>query len=288
MYIGLRSAGADVYWRIPDRFQDGYGMNQRLIDLAHSENCSLIITVDNGIAAKEQIEYANSLGIDVIVTDHHQLTGELPTEITVNPQIDDAYPFKSICGCMVAFKFILALMPYCDQELYEELVSIVTVGTIADVMELVDENRFYVKQGLQYLSNPRNIGLRVLLQKLNLYGKELSPSDVGYLIGPCLNAAGRLESPDIAERLLLSDDTVEADKYASKIIELNEKRKALQKQAVDNIDIDNDTDFIIVNSDDIGHGILGIIAGNIAEKYQRPCFVLGGGKEQNKLSGPIS
>lgn len=288
MYIGLRNLGINVIWQIPDRFKDGYGMNKRLIDNANTDSCKLIITVDNGIAAREQIEYAKSLGIDVIVTDHHQAIDGVPTEITVNPQIDDAYPFKCICGCMVAFKFIQAMLPNMwldDPDLYEELVSIATIGTIADVMELQDENRFYVKQGLQFLSKPRNIGLRTLCHKLNLYGKELSADDVGFLIGPCLNAAGRLDSPDIAANLLLCDDNVDADRFATKIIQLNDKRKTMQKQVVDSIKVSEDDDFIIVHSDGIGHGILGIIAGNIAEKYQRPCFVLGGSEEKNKLSG---
>lgn len=289
MYIGLRSIFTNVIWQIPDRFKDGYGMNNRLIDVAHQNECGLIITVDNGIAAHEPIKYANSKGIDVIVTDHHQFTAEeLPTEITVNPQIDDEYPFKSICGCMVAFKVINALIPdlqYNNPDLYEELVSITTIGTIADVMELMDENRFYVKQGLQYLSKARNAGLRSLMKKLNLYEKDLNSDDIGFAIGPCLNAAGRLESPDIAEHLLLSDDEVEGDKWADKLIKLNEKRKKMQKEAIDSLEINEDDKFIVADLDGVGHGMLGIVAGQIAEKYQKPCFALGGNEEKGTLSG---
>jgi single-stranded-DNA-specific exonuclease len=289
LYIGLRSLFSNVIWQIPDRFKDGYGMNQRLIDVAYQEECQLIITVDNGIAAHEQIKYAKSLGMDVVVTDHHQFTAqELPTEITVNPQIDDSYPFKSICGCMVAFKLIMALIPDLqekNQELYEELISIVTIGTIADVMDLKSENRYYVKQGLQYLSKPKNKGLKALMERLDLYGKEISTDKIGFIVAPCLNATGRLEKADIAVNLLLSDDQVESDKLAEKIKKLNEKRKDMQKKVVDKLTISDEDNFIIVHAENIGHGILGIIAGNIVEKYQKPCFVLGGNEEENKLSG---
>jgi single-stranded-DNA-specific exonuclease len=189
---------------------------------------------------------------------------------------------------MVAFKLIMALIPNLEEqnpELYEELVSLATIGTIADVMELMDENRYYVKKGLQFLSNPRNIGLRALVQKLNLYEKELSADSIGFAIGPCINAAGRLKSADIAANLILSDDPVEAGKLADKLIKINEERKDLQKSVINQLTIDESDDFIIVNADGVGHGILGIIAGKIAEKYQKPCFVLGGNEQENKLSG---
>jgi single-stranded-DNA-specific exonuclease len=288
LYIGLRSLGANVTWQLPNRFIDGYGINKRLIDNAYHDLCKLIITVDNGVAALEPIKYAESLGIDVIVTDHHQIPDQLPTKIVINPHLDDNYPFKTICGCMVAFKLISALIPNMmqnDPQMYEELVSIVTIGTIADAMDLTDENRFFVKQGLNYLANTNNIGLRVLMQKLDLYQKVLNADDVGYLIGPCINAAGRLESPDIAMNLILCDDEVVADKLSDKIIKLNDKRKEIQLEVVNNLQINEDDNFIIVTLDDVGHGILGIIAGKIAEKYQRPCFVLGINAKENKLSG---
>jgi len=289
LYIGLRSIFTNVIWQVPDRFKDGYGMNKRLVDVAYNDDCKLIVTVDNGIAAKEVIEYANSLGLDIVVTDHHQVKQYgIPTEITVDPHIDDNYPFKSICGCMVAFKLIQALIPdleFSNIDLYRELLAITTIGTITDVMDLVDENRFYVKQGLNCLAFTKNIGLRVLLEKLGLYKKDLKSDDIGYTIGPCLNATGRLESPDIAVNLLLCDDPAEADKLADKIIKLNEKRKDLQKEALDSLVVNDDEKFIVAVMEDIGHGLLGIIAGQIADKYKRPCFVLGGNKEKGKLSG---
>lgn len=288
LYIGLRSIYTDVMWQIPNRFKDGYGMNKRLVDVAHENNCKLIITVDNGIAAHEAIKYAESLGIDVIVTDHHQPQATLPTEIVVDPYIDDSYPYKGICGCMVAFKLVMALIPDLktkNKDLYEELVSITCIGTIADVMSITDENRYYVKHGLEYLCNTKNIGLRELLRALEMHEKTLETDNIGYTIGPCINAAGRLKSADIAVELLLSDDPIEASKLANKIKNMNEERKDLQNNAIEKIEVDENDGFIVVTLDGVGHGILGIIAGKVSEKYNKPCFVLGGNKEQRVFSG---
>ena len=288
LYIGLRSIYTDVMWQIPNRFKDGYGMNKRLVDVAYENNCKLIITVDNGIAAHEAIKYAESLGIDVIVTDHHQPQATLPTEIVVDPYIDDSYPYKGICGCMVAFKLVMALIPDLKTkniDLYEELVSITCIGTIADVMSITDENRYYVKHGLEYLCNTKNIGLRELLRALEMHEKTLETDNIGYTIGPCINAAGRLKSADIAVELLLSDDPIEASKLANKIKNMNEERKDLQNNAIEKIEVDENDGFIVVTLDGVGHGILGIIAGKVSEKYNKPCFVLGGNKEQRVFSG---
>jgi len=289
LYIGLRSIFSNVIWMVPDRFKDGYGLNVRLVDAAYTEGCQLIITVDNGIAAKSAIDYAKSLGMDIIVTDHHKVPADgIPTEITVDPHQNDSYPFKSICGCMVAFKVIQALIPDMqinNKDLYEELVAITAIGTITDVMDLVSENRYYVKNGLQYLSCTKNIGLRTLLEKLDMYGKNLNSGDIGWTIGPCINAVGRLESPDIAVKLLLSDDPVEANKIADKIISLNEKRKDLEKKALDSLVVNEDEKFIVATMDGIGHGLLGLIAGKVVDKYKRPCFILGGNEEKGTLSG---
>jgi single-stranded-DNA-specific exonuclease len=288
MYIGLRSLFANVIWMVPNRFKDGYGLNKRLVEEAYLNGCKLIITVDNGIVAHEQIKYANSKGIDVIITDHHLPQGGLPTEITIDPHADNTYPYKMICGCMVAFKTIIALRPNLqieDEDLYKELVAITAIGTIADAMPLMDENRFFVKYGLEYLSETKNIGLKALLEKLTLYGKSLAASDVGFGIGPCINAAGRLDSADYAINLLLCDDPVEADKLADKLIGFNEKRKDIQNKVMNELVVDENEKFIFVTLDNVGHGILGIIAGKISEKYQKPCFVLGGSKEEGKYSG---
>lgn len=289
LFIALRFLGLDVIWYLPNRFIDGYGMNTRIIDLAISEGAQLGITVDNGIAAHEQIKYANEHGLEIIVTDHHEFEAdELPTEITIDPKIDDNYPFKGICGCMVAFKLVQALIPDLEEnhnDLYKELVSITTIGTIADVMDIVDENRYLVKQGLEYIQSTKNIGLRNLLKESKLWDKVLKSENIGFNIGPCINAAGRLDSPDIGVHLLLSDDDIESTKLAQKLIKFNETRKELQEEVVKNLVVSEEDKIIIIVEENIGHGILGIIAGKIAEKYQKPCFVLGYNKETGKLSG---
>jgi single-stranded-DNA-specific exonuclease len=286
MYIGLKHLYANTTWLIPDRELDGYGMNKRLINIANDNDCDLIITVDNGISCKDEIDYAKSLEMDVVVTDHHEIPQEgLPTEICVNPQ-NGNYPFESIAGCMVAFKVIQGLIPNLreyDYGLYEELVSILAIGTVADVMEIVDENRYYVNKGLRFLSKPKNIGLKALAKEMDKYGKQLSTTDISFSIGPCINATGRLEKADIAVDLLLCEDSKEAEKIAQEIIEINEKRKDLQKEIVDSIEVNADDDFIIVNSSKINKGLAGIIAGKISNQYQRPCFVLS--EYDGKLSG---
>ena len=286
LYIGLRYMGFNVVWEVPDRFKDGYGLNNRLIDEAKLNECTLILTADNGIAAHEQVKYANSLGIEVIVTDHHELLSkELPTEIVVDPKIDDNYPFKGICGCMVAFKLLNALDPelYKNEYVYEELCSFTTIGTIADVMDLLDENRGFVKEGLKYISRTKNRGLMTLLKAMNLYEKEITTTNIAFSIGPAINVAGRLDSPKLAINLFLCDDDVIANKLAKKLIDLNKERKMLQEEIVQGLEIKDTDGFIIVNAENVSHGIIGIIAGKISEKYQRPCFVLSG--KNGKLSG---
>ena len=210
LYLALKKHLHTVEWFIPDRVKDGYGMNNRLIDLAKEKECSLIITVDNGINAHEQVKYANSLDIDVIVTDHHQHTSEtLPTEITVNPQIDNNYPLKAICGAMVAFKLVNALFTDLEKnnnDLYIDLLCFATIATIADVMDLVDENRHYVKKGLSLLPETKNIGLKTICNRLNI-NNNIYASDIGFLLAPCLNASGRLEIADIAVNLFAFSST---------------------------------------------------------------------------------
>jgi len=275
LYIGLSSIYSNVFWKVPHRVKDGYGISKNLIDEAYKDNVNLIITVDNGVVAHEQIKYANSLGIDVIVSDHHQLNSlGVPTSITVNPHIDNNYPFKNICGSTVAFKLVSALIPNLssDERLNNELITMVALATVADVMPLIDENRFYVKKGLELLNNCENLGLNILIEKLKL--KNITSTDIGYKIAPCLNAAGRLESADLAVELLLTEDIKEANKITDKIIELNIMRQELQKKIMENIEINNDDNFIILKIDNVQHGLIGILAGDIKEKYNKPCFVV--------------
>jgi len=285
LYIGLVSLYSNVSWKVPHRIKDGYGVNKNLIDEAHNDGVNLIITVDNGIASHEPINYAKSLGIDVIVTDHHQLNSNgIPTEITIDPHQDNNYPLKNICGCMVAFKLVNALIPdlYLNERLYNEMIILITLATVADVMSLVDENRFYVKKGLELLSNCDNLGLKILIEKLKL--KNITTADIGYKIAPCLNAAGRLESADLAVNLLLTEDISEANKITDIIIELNAKRQELQKEIIEEIEKNElDPDNFIILRVEAEKGLIGIVAGDIKEKYNKPCIILS--KKDDVLSG---
>lgn len=270
----------NVHYIIPDRFKNGYGIKNELIDIAKENNTNLIITVDNGIKAHEQVKYANSLNIDVIVTDHHAFENDiLPTEITINPQIDNNYPFKEICGCMVTYKLCLALIYELnlDIDLIDKLLEFVCLATIADVMPLINENRVYVKEGLDLLSKgSKNLGLRELLNQLQI--SNVTSNDIAFYIAPCINAAGRLDSPNIVMDLFLSDDIKECERLTVKLIDLNNKRKEIQKDILDNLLIDDKDNFLIIHIKENLPGIVGIIAGNVVEKYKKPCFCLCGDK----------
>ena len=289
MYIGLKELSKiynfNVDYILPLR-QDGYGLSRNIVEQAKEKNIDLIITVDNGIAATDVVSYAQQCGIDVIITDHHKpkidtTTGKfiLPNCLIVDPQIDD-YPFKYICGACVAFKFIekffeessIPLNKY-NSDLYDELLVLNAIATIADVMNLVDENRFYVGMGLQKLSTIKNIGLQELIKQADL--TSISVDTIAYTIGPILNAAGRMATPYLALNLLLSEDVVHCAKLAKQLIDLNTKRREIQQQAIDNISEDTlKNNFIVIYDPSIQKGILGTIASAVANKYHKPCFVL--------------
>jgi single-stranded-DNA-specific exonuclease len=288
LYLALKEFIA-VNFLIPNRFTDGYGINQHLIDVANDKNTNLIITVDNGIKAHEQVKYANSLGIDVIVTDHHSFEDDtLPTEITVNPQIDNSYPFKNICGCFVAYKLAIALLDklkefeeykiqtsFYDILLVEEITELTCIATIADVMPLLDENRLIVKKGLDLLNRgAKNIGLRELIRALNIH--KITSTDVGFYIAPCINAAGRLESADLVMDLFLEEDIAKCKQKANYLINLNTKRKEIQSNIINDLVVDDNDDFIVIHIKENLTGIVGIIAGEISGRYNKPCFCLCG------------
>ena len=286
MLVSFRKYYRHVDWIIPNRFTDGYGINKNIVDRIHKNNSTLIITVDNGINAQETINYANTLDIDVIVTDHHLPQNGLPTPICIDPHIDDSYPFKEICGALVAFKFCTTLfneLQY-DEELLQELVSYAAIATVADAMPLIDENRFFVKKGVEYLNKTKNIGLKSLFELLKI--NNVTSSEIAYRIAPCFNATGRLESADLAVKLILEEDVKDAEVLAKQIVELNEKRKIMQNNVLENLEIDSNDNVIVVVLDDDAeeqHGISGVIAGRFAEKYNKPTIVLT--KKENRLIG---
>lgn len=286
MVIGLSSMTPNVEWTVPKR-SDGYGLSKKIIDEAIEKKIDLIITVDNGIAAHEAIDYANENNIEVIVTDHHQhLTETLPKGIVVDPYIDAFYPFKRICGCMVAFKFLQMLIPnFSKTEVFKEIVALTTFATIADAMALLDENRKFVTNGLQLLNTAKHIsyGIDALINGLKMTRGNITSTDVAFYIAPCINAVGRVEDAEMAVRLFLADDEVTADNLAQKAIKLNNHRKYLQKKVLDKTEVDKDSSMLVEVIDEVPAGILGILAGNFASKYQKPCFVLH--NDNGKLTG---
>ena len=292
MYIGLKALNKfNIHYQLPLR-QEGYGLSNKAIDQAKADGSEVIITVDNGITAINEVNYAKSLGIDIIVTDHHlplMIDGQmkLPDCLVVDPQTDN-YPFKFICGACVAFKFIekLFLENGIDLQrdkpaLYDELLCINAIATVADVMQIVDENRYYVGIGLQKLAVTENEGLKALIKAIAPI--ELTSETIGFQIGPAINAAGRLETPYKALDLLLAEDINDCIRLSKQLIDLNTKRKKLQKEAVARIPEDLVKDnFIVYYDPDIHKGILGTVASSLVEKYKKPCFVLGG---KEKLAG---
>ena len=301
---GFRMLGADVDSDIPDRMKDGYGLNRNLIDRALEADVDTIITCDNGIAAAEEIAYAKSMGMTVVVTDHHEVPyteigGErryiLPeADAVVDPKQEDCtYPFKGLCGAAVAYKLVEALMEAMgkDAEDADYLMENVAIATIGDVMDLVDENRIFVKQGLDMLKRTENLGLKALMECTGVNVDKLSPYHIGFVIGPCMNASGRLDTAKRALELLEAKKVAEADLLAGDLKALNDSRKDMTAQAVEEafIQVENselkDADVLVVYLPECHESLAGIVAGRIREKYYRPVFVLTKGAEGLKGSG---
>ena len=299
---GLRLFGADVDTAIPHRIKDGYGLNEQLIQEAHEDGIQCIITCDNGIAASAQIAMAKELGIKVIVTDHHEVPydehGQVlpPAEVVIDPKQDICeYPFKSICGGVVAYKVIQALQEKTDfvtaQNLRERFLPFAALATVCDVMELKEENRIIVKEGLQLMAESKNLGLQALLEVNQLDPKNITGYHMGFVIGPCLNATGRLDTAKRALELLQSRTKAEAISAATELKELNDSRKNLTLQGVQEAEekilqegLDQDK-VMVVYLPEVHESLAGIIAGRIREKYHHPVFVLTNSEEGIKGSG---
>lgn len=293
LYKALRKAGANVDYEIPDRIKDGYGINENIIDEAYKDGIDTILTCDNGISAVQQIKYAKQLGLTVIVTDHHDVPfivegGERVfissnADAIINPkQIECNYKFEKICGAGVAFKLIEALFKRLNIDKSEcyKLIEFVAIATVCDVVDLIDENRVFVKKGLQLLNETENIGLRALKKINNLEEGKITSYHLGFVIGPCINASGRLDSAKKGLELLLADNEAKAVLLAEEIVELNNQRKDMTKNGVEkaieiieNTGIGNDK-ILVVYIKDIHESIAGIIAGRIKEKYNKPTIVL--------------
>ena len=288
----LKYFGANVDVKIPDRIKDGYGINDNIINDAANDGVSMIITCDNGIAAHSQMELAKRLGIKVIITDHHEVYQEdgkdlLPVaNVVINPKRSDCdYPFKSICGGLVAYK----LMEYIYERLYSkkiyedekltDLLEVAAIATIGDVMPLVDENRILVKNGLKNLMHTKNLGLQALIKVTGMEGKKLTAYSIGFVLGPCLNAGGRLENALIALNMFMAESEEEAMEYASHLKELNDERKDLTlknvKRAIEIAENEySDNDILVIYLDDCHESIAGIIAGRVREAIGKPTIIL--------------
>ncbi|MDO4469890.1 MAG: single-stranded-DNA-specific exonuclease RecJ [Bacillota bacterium] len=302
---GLKKAHALVDIDIPDRMKDGYGISKELIERAYEKGIDTIITCDNGISAIEQIDYAKEKNMTVLVTDHHEIPYEekedgsierfLPNaDAIVNPKQEGCpYPFKEICGAMVAFKVVWGLFEKLGIPLseIEELIPFAAIATVGDVMDLVDENRILVKEGLRRIQNTNNEGLKALIRVNNLENREITAYHIGFVLGPCINASGRLSTAKRALELLLSKDTKEASVLAEDLKELNDSRKDMTVKGVEraveiieNTDLKNDR-VLVVYLPECHESLAGIIAGRIREKYTKPVFVLTKGEEGVKGSG---
>jgi len=283
MYKYLKLQGAIVSCYIPNRCEEGYGLNFSAIDKIRQSNANLIITVDTGIVAFEQIKYAQSFGIDVVVTDHHECAEQVPDCVAVvNPKRKDCpYPFKDLAGSGVAFKFIEALSNrYNLQELIREFTPMVAVGTVADVMPLVDENRTLVKLGNLNFKNTSVYGLRVLIEYTGLNENKIDSNSIGHVIAPRINACGRLGNQYDSLNLMLSESYLEAVSMVDMVIAQNELRREIEKkiseEVICNIEINNYhlNKIIVIASDKWHQGVVGIVASKICERYYRPCVLI--------------
>ena len=301
---GLKRLNANVDTYIPDRVKDGYGMHEQLIDKALEDGIDTILTCDNGIAAAAEIEYAKKEGLTVIVTDHHDIPfrdtedGRIwiipKADAVVNPKQNDClYPNKNICGAVVAWKLIWALYERLgiDSDEIWDFLELAAIATVGDVMDLQGENRIIVKEGLKKLSSTSFEGLKALICVNNLEGAEITVYHVGFVIGPCINASGRLDTAARSLELLLADNMEDAMKLADDLYDLNQSRKAMteqgKEQAIQSIEENNlgKDRVLVVYLPDCHESLAGIIAGRIREAYNKPVFVLTKGADGVKGSG---
>lgn len=301
---GIRRCGGNVDAAIPDRMKDGYGINEHLIEQALSDGKELLITCDNGIAAINEINFAKEKGMTIVVTDHHEIPYRNTeqgkeflrsnADAIVNPkQADCPYPCKGICGAVVAWKLVQVLYERMDIPVEEADIFIENAGfaTVGDVMDLTGENRILVKLGLKALEHTKNPGMKALIAKNKLSDKPLSAYHIGFVLGPCINASGRLDTAKRSLELLLERDEVKASALAGELVEFNESRKYMTQQetqkALEQIEKEGreKDKVLVVYLPECHESLAGIIAGRIREAYQRPVFVLTRGEEGVKGSG---
>lgn len=299
LYTGLLKLGAEPELFTPDRVKEGYGIHKRIIDEAYSMGIKLLITCDNGIAALEEIAYAKKLGMTVVVTDHHEVPFESdgmgekiymlpPADAICNPKQEECrYPFKGLCGAGVCYRLMCVMyenagIPFGQTEI---LLQYAAIATVADVMELKGENRIIVRKGLELLSHTDNPGLWAIKEANDINGRDITPYHIGFIIGPCFNAVGRLKTVEQAFELLKQEDKNRAYRLALKIRELNDYRKNMTEKGAEcaSAIAENtkyrDNDVLVIYLDGCHESIIGIVAGRIKEKYNKPVIIFTGAED---------
>lgn len=295
LYKGLIRCGAEADVEIPDRMKDGYGLNKNLIQYAYEEGIDTILTCDNGIAAVDEIAEAKRLGMTVLITDHHELQERIPAaDAIVNPkQPECTYPYKSLCGAAVAYKLMICLYELCGIPVEETdaFIEFAAIATVGDVMDLTGENRILVKEGLKMINQTSNRGLKALIRANGLEDAQISSYHIGFVLGPCINASGRLDTAKRALELLLAEDDAVAEDLAHTLKELNDERKDMTQQgvaqAIELIEegVLKEDKVLVVYLPDCHESLAGIIAGRIRERYHKPVFVLTDAADSLKGSG---
>ncbi|MCR5369424.1 MAG: DHH family phosphoesterase [Clostridium sp.] len=329
LVTALRRLGADCDYDIPDRIKDGYGINEAIIRRAHEDGIDTIVTCDNGISAKSQVELAKAFGMTVVVTDHHEVPTEReesgqdaaaednkseesgrdaaaenrrpeesrqvvpPADVVIDPKLSESrYPFVEICGAVVAWKLVKLIFAAAGrpEEEWLDWLEFAAIATVGDVMPLTDENRIIVRHGLRKIGKTENAGLRMLVEKTGLDPRQITAYHVGFVIGPCINAGGRLETARLALELFLSEDPEETERMAQALRDLNDRRKDMTEKAVQEATELVNTRYsadsvLVVYLPDCHESLAGIIAGRLREHYQKPAIVLTDGAEAVKGSG---
>ena len=295
VYKFLKSQGAEVSYYIPDRFSEGYGLNILAINKMARDGAKLMITVDCGITAVGEVEFAKTQGLDIIITDHHTCHGELPKAVSViNPKrMDSSYPFSGLAGVGVAFKLVLALairLGMNTRQVFMEYVDMVALGTIADVVPLVDENRVIADKGINSIEHTNNKGIRALMEMAGAGGKSVDANAVAFFASPRLNAAGRLENASVSVELMICDDEARAKEIAEHLDSLNNERKEIEQKIFEEAyqkaeEMGEDKLVYIISGKNWNHGVIGIVASRISEMFYRPCILISVEDGKGKGSG---
>ena len=303
LYKVLQALGANFKYHIPNREDEGYGMNSNRIRKLKEEGVEVILTCDNGISAMEEVKLAKELGMTVVITDHHDIPyveeggkrkNVIPEgDAVINPKQDDSYPFKELCGAGIALKFSEQLVKAMGRNFdeFKYLYQFAAMATVCDVVELLDENRIIVKEGLKIINNNLNKGLNELIKVSKLEGKTIGEYHFGFVLGPCVNATGRLETADLSVELLITEDDDRARKLAQKLHDLNAKRQDMTEESVERVlekiknEKNKDDKVIFVYDEEIHESIAGIVAGRVREYYNLPTIIMTKGKDMPKGSG---